>query len=101
MSVTCRYCVSSVSSFDWYHVRFLKNNRNRNIINRNILTIIHNSRDRRIDLNTVDKNDRKLEDVVGIAISDMRSKDKAEILDSGYMIRLLQWNHIMWPELRI
>jgi len=38
-------------------------------------------RDRRIDLNTVDKNNRKLEDVVGIAISDMRSEDKAEILD--------------------
>ena len=32
-------------------------------------------------MNTVDKNNRKLEDVVGIAISDMRSEDKAEILD--------------------
>ena len=38
------------------------------------------SRDKRVDLNTTDSSNRKLEEVVGVAISEMKPEDKTEIL---------------------
>ena len=46
-------------------------------------------RDRRVDIDTVDGNKRKLEDVIGVAISDVKPEDKEEIL--GIIQSHRQW----------
>jgi len=46
-------------------------------------------RDRRIDLSTVDNQNRRIEDVIGVAVNDLKQDDKNDILDC--LMRHRQW----------
>jgi len=46
-------------------------------------------RDRRINLETIDNQNRKLEDVIGVAVNDPSQEDKNDIMDC--IIRHKQW----------